>query len=81
MVFTVLGLPCDCSLVSTLPHLVRKVRSVAGHHLRSQLGGVTSGLLCCATLGLTMSQSISVTSGKKPRHVSLVPGEYVMSKL
>lgn len=72
MVFTVLGLPCGCSLVSTLPHLVRKIHSVAGHHLRSQLGGVTSGLLCCAALGLTMSQSISVTSGEKTE--TRVPG-------
>lgn len=47
MVFTVLGLPCDCSLVSTLPHLVRKIHSVAGHHLRSvRRGDLWPAVLC-----------------------------------
>ena len=53
MVFTLLGPPSDCSLVSTAPHLVRKLHGVAGPHSSSELEGVTSGLLYCATLGLT----------------------------
>lgn len=53
MVFTLLGPPSDCSLVSTVPLLVRKLHGVAGPHSSSlELEGVTSVLLCCATLGL-----------------------------
>lgn len=81
MVFTVLGLPCDCSLVSALPHLVRKIHLViAGHHLRSvRRGDLWPAVLCDLRINNVPEHFGDFWEKTEPE--SLVPGEYVMSKL
>ena len=46
MVFTLLGPPSDCSLVSTAPHLVRKLHGVASLELRVRRGDLWPAVLC-----------------------------------